>query len=345
MNDGGLLDNVLNSFTNAISGAWGPNLSAYLLPLLLALVVLQFGLIAIEAVVARDVPLLLMHILLGIIRVAIVVAIFQHAFDWGNAIVQTGQIIGTEVSGLAPTSLKPSGVFNTGLSVAQTIMQAKAHGSWYNELFQDVEFLLCGTAVGAAWLVASLLYLGALLEGTLLVYAGPLVIAFTPLTWTFDLFILWGKSLLQMAFKIALILMTLAVGIVLADEWVAATTTAGPTLTTNVWNLLIAVIQAVLFAWFTWKVPNKLSGLAGGAAVLGFTEGIIAMGGQAGGQTVSNTLSSSSGGGAGGGSGSAGGGGQGGALVSSEGLLPQAARAAADAGKALAQKVQAALTK
>jgi P-type conjugative transfer protein TrbL len=336
MNDGGLLDNVLNSFTNAISGAWGPNLSAYLLPLLLVLVVLQFGLIAIEAAITRDVPLLLMHVLLGIVRVSIVVAIFDNAATWGNDIVQTGQTLGANISGFA---LTPSGVFNSGLSVAQTIMQAKAHSSWYGDIFQNIEFLLIGIAVGAAWLVASLLYLGALLEGTLLVYAGPLIIAFTPLTWTFDMLILWGKSLLGIAFKIALILMTLAVGMALANTWISATTTAGPTLTTNVWNLLVAVVQAVLFAWFTWKIPNKLSGLAGGAAVLGFTEGVIAMGGQAGGGAVSSVFSGDSGGGG------AGGGAQGGALVSSEGLLPQAAHAAANAGKALAQKVQAALTK
>jgi P-type conjugative transfer protein TrbL len=340
MTDNGLLNSVLTSFQGSISGAWGPTLSAYLLPLLLGLVVLQFGIIAIEAFVARDVPLLLIHILLGIIRVGIVVAIFQHAFDWGNDIVQTGQYIGTDIAGLDPTSLTPSGVFNTGLGVAHTIMQAKANGSWYNELFQDFEFLLCGMAVGAAWLIASLLYLGALLEGTLLVYAGPLVIAFTPLAWTFDLLVLWVKSLLQIAFKIALILMTLGVGMLLAADWTAATIAAGPTLTTNVWNLLIAVIQAALFAWFTWKVPNKLSGLAGGAAVLGFTEGVIAMGGQAGGQAVLHTFSGGSGVGGG-----ANGGGQNGALVSSEGLLPQGARAAVSAGKELAQKVQAALTK
>jgi P-type conjugative transfer protein TrbL len=342
MNDGELLDNVLHDFTNTISGAWGPSLSANLLPLLMALVVLQVGIIAIEAVIARDVPLLLMHILLGVIRVAIVVAIFENAFDWGNAIVQTGQDIGAEIAGLDPTSLSPSGVFNTGLSVAQTIMQAKAHGSWYLELFQDLEFFLCGVGVGAAWLIASLLYLGALLEGTLLVYGGPLVIAFTPLSWTFDLLVLWGKSLLQIAFKVALVLMTLGVGTVLAAQWVDATKAAGLTFTTNLANLLIALVESTVFAWLTWKVPNKLSGLAGGAAVLGFTEGVIGMAGQTTGGAVSSAFSSGS---SGGGSTGAQGGGQSGAMVSSEGWAGQAAIAAASAGKALAQKVQAALTR
>src|SRR5215469_17075482 len=179
MDDGQLLDTVLRSFTDAITGSWGPNLNTTLLPLLLLLVTLQFGLIAIEAAIARDIPLLLIHVLLGIIRVAIVVAIFDNAFEWATDIVQTGADIGTNISGISPTSLTPSGVFNTGLSVAQTIFAAKASGGWLSDAVQAVEFLLVGTAVGAAWLVASLLYLGALLESILLIYGGPLVIAFT----------------------------------------------------------------------------------------------------------------------------------------------------------------------
>jgi len=328
MDDGQLLDTVLRSFTDAITGSWGPNLNTTLLPLLLLLVTLQFGLIAIEAAIARDIPLLLIHVLLGIIRVAIVVAIFDNAFEWATDIVQTGADIGTNISGISPTSLTPSGVFNTGLSVAQTIFAAKASGGWLSDAVQAVEFLLVGTAVGAAWLVASLLYLGALLESILLIYGGPLVIAFTPLSWTFDMLIYWGKALLQIAFKVALILMTLGVGMALANKWVAAASTAGPTLTTNAWNLLVAVVEAVLFAWCVWKVPSKLSGISGGGAILGFTEAVVAKGGQMASGGVAGTFSS----------GGAGSQSSAGAMVSSQGW-------AAQAGKALAQKVQTALTK
>jgi P-type conjugative transfer protein TrbL len=336
MTDGGLLNTVLGNFQGAISGAWGPSLSAYLLPLLLALVTLQFGMIAIEAAIARDVPLLLMHVLLGIIRVSIVVAIFQHSFDWGNAIVQTGQTVGENVAGLDPTTLTPSAVWDTGLSMTQTIWHAKAAGGWLEETMQAVAFFVAGCAVAIAWMIASLLYLGALLEGTLLVYTGPLVIAFTPLSWTFDMLIVWGKYLLQIAFKIALILMTLAIGNVLATQWTATAAAASTSFSTNAWALVIIILESCVFAWFVWKIPSKFSGLASGGAVVGFTEGLIAMGGQGASGAVSSAMGSVSSGGQGS---------SGGVLVSSEGWGAQAAHGVANAGKALAQKVQAALTK
>jgi len=123
--DGNILDTVLNNFTAAITGSWGPYLEAYLHPLLLALVCLQFGMIAVEATIARDVPLVLMHVMLGIIRVCIVIAIFEHATEWGGDIVQTFRQVGENIGLTAAT---PSSVFNQGGKLASAIYHAKAYG-------------------------------------------------------------------------------------------------------------------------------------------------------------------------------------------------------------------------
>jgi type IV secretion system protein VirB6/type IV secretion system protein TrbL len=343
--DGGLLNKVLNDFVSAISGSWGPELQAYLLPLLLALVTLQFGLIAIEATIARDVPLLLMHVLLGIIRVSIVVAIFDHAFEWGNDIVQTGQMIGSHISGISPTMVTPSDVFNAGAKIMQTIFQAKAHGSWFSELFQRLEFFFAGIAVMFCWAVASLIYLGCLLEAALLVYAGPLVIAFTPLSWTFDMLVSWAKSVLAIAFKVALVLMTLGVGRALANQWVATITATSITLTSDLSPLLIPIVESLIFVYVVWKVPTRISGLAFGAAATGFTQDLIAMGATGAAGSAQTAMGGGGGGGsAGGGASSGGGGGEGGGSGGSPGLLSQAGQAARDGAKALAQKIQSKLT-
>ena len=121
--DSGVLDTVWIDFTNAISSSWGPYLEAYLMPLLLSLVCLQFGMIAIEATIGRDIPLVLMHILLGIIRVGIVVAIFQHATEWGGAIVQTFQQVGSNIAGGVGV-FTPSSVFDQGGKLMQAIFAA-----------------------------------------------------------------------------------------------------------------------------------------------------------------------------------------------------------------------------
>jgi P-type conjugative transfer protein TrbL len=333
MDDGGLLDTVLNNFTSAISGVWGPSFSAYLLPLLLALVCLQFGMIAIEAAISRDLPLLLIHVMLGIIRVSIVVAIFQHAFEWGSDITQTFQQIGQSVAGFAP-SFGPSEVFNQGGTMMQVIFHAKAKGSFLSETIQSVEFLITGVVVMACWVVASLIYLGCLIEAALLVYGGPLIIAFTPLSWTFDLLLVWARSLLSIGFKVALILATLAIGITLAAQWDADITASAGTLTTNIWHLLIAIVESAIFAFCVWKVPDRLSGLAPGAAILGFGEAVAGVAAT----TSRNAIGEAAHGGSNRAGGAAGGG------ITSEGWASQGAQATANAAKALAQKVQAKLT-
>jgi len=310
MTDTGILDSVLGNFTSAISGVWGPQLFYYLHPVLLAIIVLQFGLVAAEATVERDVPLLISHTMIGLLRIGMIWSIFTYSFTWANSIVQTGQVLGSNISGFA---LTPSGVFDNGISVMQTIFHAKAAGSWFNEGFEKVEFFIVGLFVMLAWAAASIIYLGCLIEAALLVYVGPLVIAFTPLSWTFELLLTWGRSLLGMAFKAALILMTLAVGMTLANTWIANYNASSTTFTTNIWNLLIAVVEAIVFAFAVWRLPNSISGLAGGAAAISFGEAVLGVGGRAafgalsGGGPSSSTNSSDSGGGSGGSGGGGGG--------------------------------------
>jgi type IV secretory pathway TrbL component len=344
MTDLGTLDTVLHTFTNAISGTWGPQLVFYLQPVLLAIIVLQFGLVAAEATIERDIPLIISHTMIGLLRIGVVWSIFTNGFTWANSIIQTGQVLGNNISGFG---LTPSGVFDNGISVMHTIFATKAAGTWFNEFFEKFEFFLVGFFVMLAWAVASIIYLGALIEGVLLVYLGPLIIAFTPLSWTFEMLLIWGRSLLGIAFRTALILMTLAVGMVLANGWIADFTASAATFTTDVWNLLIGLVEAMLFAFCAWKLPNTISGLAGGAAVIGFGEAVLGMAAAGGASAYGaisglggsgNNSNASNGAGSGGGSGaSSGGGGSGG--------QPNNNTGSQQAAQEMAAKVQTALLK
>jgi P-type conjugative transfer protein TrbL len=333
--DTGILDSVLNNFTSAISGSWGPFLSAYLLPLMLGLIVLQVGMLAFEAAIAQDIPLLLSHALLGLLRVGIVWAIFLHAFDWGNDIVQSGQQLGNNISGFA---LTPSGVFDNGIGIMQTIFQTRAVGSWYEQPFEKLEFYVVGASVMFCWMVASVIYLGTLIEAALLVYVAPLIIAFTPISWTFEMLLVWGKSLLGIAFKLALILMTLAVGMLLANDWIATVTATSTTFTTNMWNMLICVVEAILFAFCVWRFPNRISGLTAGAAFMGLGEAMFSMGSNSAQAAMSGGGSS---GGSGGGSSNSGGSSSGG---SNQGGGSQSSQTVTTTAQPLAQQVQTKLT-
>jgi hypothetical protein len=336
-NDFGILDTVLHNFTSAIAGTWGPQLFFYLQPVLFAIIVLQFGLAAMEITVERDIPLLLSHMLMGLFRIGVVWSIFTYGFTWADSIAQTGQALGNNISGFG---LTPSGVFNSGLGVMETIFHTKASGTWYVEPFEKLEFFMVGTAVMLCWLFASGIYLGALIEAALLVYVGPLITAFTPLSWTFEMLLIWGRSLLGIAFKVALVLMTLALGMVLANQWIAMTTATSKTFTTNIWNLLVAIVESLVFAVAVWRVPNRISGLTAGAAFIGFGEAVLSMvGGGArnaatGAYQIATSNSGGSGNSAGGGSGGNGGAGSSGGNASGQ-----------QAAQQMAAKVQTALMK
>lgn len=344
MNDFGTLDTLLSHFTSAIAGVWGPQLFYYLQPVLMAIIVLQFGLVAVEATIERDVPVLISHTMIGLLRIGVVWSIFTYGFAWANSIVQTGQVLGANISGFG---LTPSGVFDNGIHVMQTIFATKAAGSWFSQVFENLEFFVVGVAVMLAWAIASIIYLGALIEAALLVYVGPLVIAFTPLSWTFELLLTWARSLLGISFKSALILMTLAIGMILANNWIADFNASAPTFTTNIWNLLIAVVEAMLFAVMAWKLPNRISGLAGGAAIIGFAEAILG-GAASGAGAAYNALSASSGSSnsdGGGNGGSSGGGGGGGGNGAASGGGPNNGGPQGPTAQELAAKVQTLLLK
>jgi uncharacterized membrane protein YgcG len=187
--------------------------------------------------------------------------------------------------------------------------------------------------------------LGVLIEAALLVYVAPLVVAFTPLSWTFELLLTWGRSLLGISFKAALILMTLAIGMVLANNWIAAFNASSATFTTNIWNLLIAVVEAILFAVCAWRIPNAISGLAGGAAAMGFGEAVFGMAAYrsraAGGSSDSGNSGSGNSGSSNGGNSGGGGGGNGAA----SGGGPNNRGPQGPTAQELAAKVQTALLK
>jgi P-type conjugative transfer protein TrbL len=275
--DNGFLDHVLADFTNAISADWGPGLQIIMAKLLLAIIVLQFGLIAVDCITNHDISRLLMDLVLGIIRIGVVYAVFINLFDWGNDVVQTGVQIGQTISTLSPLSLTPSGVWNTGLILFKTILQAKASGGWLTGFVQWIQFFVVAVTVMLCWLGAAIVYFGALLEAAALVYGGSLVIAFSPLGWTFEIFMHWVMSVLGIAVKLAILLMTLAVGMVLANEWTANIAATSTTFTTNVWNLLFVVAESLVFVYLVWKLPLRFTRLIGGSPLFSFGEAVLAM--------------------------------------------------------------------
>jgi type IV secretory pathway TrbL component len=183
----------------------------------------------------------------------------------GPSIINTGIQIGQAVTGQSPNVLTPSGVFNAGLSMVGTLWHAKAAAGWLHPIM-ELEFLLVSIGIVLSWTAAALIYLGALLEGAWIVYVGPILICFSTLSSTAPMLIQWATRVLAIAIKIAVLLLVLAVGMSLAQIWGQQLAENSTTIGTNLWWLVLSLVQSVVFAYLVYKVPGAVTSLVGSTA-------------------------------------------------------------------------------
>jgi type IV secretory pathway TrbL component len=217
--------------------------------------------------------------------------LLNNAVDWGQAIINTGIQIGQAVTGQSPNVLTPSGLFNAGLSMVGTLWHAKAAAGWLHPIM-ELEFLLVSIGIVLSWTAAALIYLGALLEGAWIVYVGPILICFSALSTTAPMLIQWATRVLAIAIKIAVLLLVLAVGMSLAQIWGQQLAENSTTIGTNLWWLVLSLVQSVVFAYLVYKVPGAVTSLVGstafdfGESFLGSAGGAIGEGSQDAGVAV-----------------------------------------------------------
>src|SRR6266849_3919090 len=288
--DGLLLNNTLQTLTTQLQ-TWYPQLLLYSTRLLGVLVFIQFGYIAVDLAASHDATRLLDNMVAAVIRVGLVYVLLNNAVDWGQAIINTGIQIGQAVTGQSPNVLTPSGVFNAGLSMVGTLWHAKAAAGWLHPIM-ELEFLLVSIGIVLSWTAAALIYLGALLEGAWIVYVGPILICFSALSSTAPMLIQWATRVLAIAIKIAVLLLVLAVGMGLAQAWGEQLAANSTTIGTNLWWLVLSLVQSVVFAYLVYKVPSAVTSLVGstafdfGESFLGSAGGAIGEGAQDAGTAV-----------------------------------------------------------
>ena len=262
--DGQLLNQTLQTFTTQIE-SWYPQLLLYSTRLLAVLVFVQFAYIAVDLAASHDATRLLDNMVTAVIRVGLVYVLLNNAVDWGHAVINTGIQIGQTVTGESPDVLTPTGVFNAGLNMVGTLWRAKAAGGWLHPV-QDVEFMFVSIGVILCWAAAALIYLGTLLEAAWIIYVGPILISFSALSSTAPMLIQWATRVLAIAVKIAVLLLTLAVGMGLAQTWGQQLANNSAAILTDGWWIILSLVQSILFGYLVFKVPGAITSLVGSTA-------------------------------------------------------------------------------
>lgn len=263
LSDQQLLNSVLDTLTAAMAG-WAPLLVLYATRILAVIVAIQFIYIGVEVARSHDATRLLDQIATGAIRIGLVYVLLSHGIEWGNAIISTGIQVGQAVTGQSPAVLTPSGVFNLGLGTAGILLQANAASAWLHPV-QEIEFFFGALAVILLWAGAALIYLLTLLEAAWVVTIGVLLIAFSALDHTISMLIRLATDILSLAIKIAVLMMLLATGMVLAQEWQVLLAGNSGIISTDAYWLLISIVQAVVLFMLVLKLPARIVSIVGGS--------------------------------------------------------------------------------
>jgi P-type conjugative transfer protein TrbL len=324
----GVLNTTLAIFTAAIQDRWGPTLLIFMFDFLKALTFLEFMVVFMVAALKRDMSRLSDDLVIAGIRIGLIWGIFSNSQLWGQAVIDAGTAIGGAITTGSPGTLTPTGVFHQGLELASILWYAKGAGTFLHPI-QDIEFFIAALTVMLAWLIAALVLLETLLEAVILVYGGSILIAFAPFHYTAELVVTWGKAVFAIAIKTAVLLGLLGIGMAVAQIWAVQVQDLSATFTTNIFNLLEAVVMAILLLYLIWKVIHLFTGLIGYSPALQFGSAFGSLVMSSGAQAVASKAQRAA------------------STVASEagGLIGEGAKMAGQAAKAAGQAVMAAVLK
>jgi hypothetical protein len=256
----GLLNFVLNDFTQALI-RYEPGLVMYGARIVGLIVFMQFGYLGVKMALGRDFMHMLYAFFTGLLCMGAVLVLMTFVIEVGSDLVMVGQQVGTQVSGMSPSAMTPSGVYNLGLSIIGSLWNARSWGKWFHPI-DDAAFVTIVLLTLVTYAMAAIMYLWALIEAVWVVAIAPMAICFAPFEYTWPTMITWGAYALKTGIKLLGMLLVLAVGTVLATGWASYFGGLGASINSyRVYYATVALIEAFIFLLSLWILPNKAAAL------------------------------------------------------------------------------------
>jgi type IV secretion system protein TrbL len=267
MTDQFLLDNTMAGIVAAVQTEY-PLLVITMGAILAGLATLHLAGPAIRSIGNGNLTGFLPDFAITLLRVGLLLVLMANVADWGNDIVSGMQQVAGRVTGASPSSLTPSGVFNAGLVIVNTLEIASGKFHWWQPILW-IEYAILTGIVFLAFFAAAVIYLLTLIAAAWVIYTGPIWIALAGLEQTYDTFITWGIRLIGISVYVLLQIMVIAVGMTLIQGWSADLMAHQNSIVSNIYWLLISVAQSALFCWMVAYIPNFLMSLVGHSLVGG----------------------------------------------------------------------------
>ena len=257
------LDNIAQTFQWA-----GQRYMAIMQPfaekIFLSLVLIEIVITCVQFLTDQDEPMrLVAELLKKSLALGFLYAMIINAPAWFSAILQSFAQIGGRAAGIP--GLDPSGVFDNGLAMFQTIYRGFASLGWFHLTMASLIALIAGLIMFLSFaLIAGQMVL-AVSEAYVGLGGGIVLLGFSGSRWTIKFgenFIGW---IVGVSVKIFFLYLLVGVGLTITAGWNSALggwTVADPTL-----PLTIAG-GALIFLLLSWEIPNVAARIAGSSVSL-----------------------------------------------------------------------------
>ena len=230
----------------------------------LGLVLVELTITCIHFLADQDEPTrLLAELTKKCLALGFLYAIIANAPSWFNAILQGFGQLGCQAAGLP--ALRPSGVFDNGLSLFQSIYRGFASLGWFHLTMASLIAVIAGLIMFLSFALIAGQMLLALCEAYVGLGGGIILLGFSGSRWTIKFaenFIGW---IVGVGVKLFFLYLLVGVGMTITAGWNSALTgwtVADPTL-----PLTIAG-GALIFMLLSWEIPNVAARIAGSSVSL-----------------------------------------------------------------------------
>lgn len=183
--------------------------------------------------------------------------ILSNASYWIPAIVNSLKKAGQTASGT--NELTPSGVFDTGIDIANVVLTGLHDKSVFTDFMTVVVGGLSALFIVIAFLVITGQLIIALIESYIVISAGVLFLGFGGSRWTTDFTQKYISYAFATGVKLMMLYLIIGVGMQQANSWAALL--ADSTYT----NIMTVMGGSLLLAFVAFQIPNMAAGMLSGA--------------------------------------------------------------------------------
>jgi type IV secretion system protein TrbL len=251
----------------SVTAAWFAALVPIATALFWTLVAIELVWSAIWWVVDREDGLgVIAALLRKVVAIGFFYALLLNGSTWIRAVIQGFSFAGRSASGI--TDLSPTGVFDQGLALANTVLNAVEGLGILDGFFPSLVAALTALVVVLSFAIIAAQLLVALVESFIVIGAGILFVGFAGARWTKFFTERYLSYVASVGVKLFVLYLIMGVGMGIAARWVPVLERGG----FSPIPFFYVMGGSLVFLFLTWHIPSVASAMMAGAVHLSIAD-------------------------------------------------------------------------